>query len=389
MADIKDEKNKGQVADGSLETQNKEAKRDWRAGMYAEQQRERRIALLAPVLSVLLALIVGAIIIACLGKNPLEGYAAMVQGSLGDANKIGKTLERACPLIFTALAAVFAYKCGVFNLGGEGQFIMGGCAAASVTLVLGTDGVPALALALLAGIVAGGIWGLLPGVMKITRGLNEMITTIMLNYIALYFMEYLYKNVFSDQGLPQTAAMPKSSHLVDVGVAHAGVLLAIIVGLLVWYVVFRTSFGFKIRAVGMSPMAAQVNGFPVRRLILLAFIISGAIAGLGGSVELFGRTPFRLAEGFGSGFGFDGVAIALIAQLNPVASIVVALLFGMLSTGGTMMQSVIGVPTAIVDIIRGLIIIFAVAGMASVKLPAVKAKITALFTKNKKAEVAA
>ncbi len=380
MADIKNT---------SLEQQNKQAKTDWRAGMYAEQQREKRIAVLAPVVSVLLALIVGAVIILCLGKNPLEGYAAMIQGSLGDAAKIGKTLERACPLIFTSLAAVFAYKCGVFNLGGEGQFIMGGCAAATVTLVLGTDGVPALALALLAGIVAGGIWGLLPGVMKITRGLNEMITTIMLNYIALYFMEYLYKNVFSDQGLPQTAAMPKAAHLIDVGVAHAGVLLAIVVGLLIWYLVFRTSFGFKIRAVGMSPTAAKVNGFPVNHLILLAFIISGAIAGLGGSVELFGRTPFRLAEGFGSGFGFDGVAIALIAQLNPVASILVALLFGILSTGGTMMQSVIGVPTAIVDIIRGLIIIFAVAGMACVKLPAVKAKITSLFNKSKKAEVAA
>ncbi len=380
MADIKNK---------SLEQQNKQAKTDWRSGMYAEQQREKRIAVLAPVVSVLLALIVGAIIILCLGKNPLEGYAAMIQGSLGDASKIGKTLERACPLIFTSLAAVFAYKCGVFNLGGEGQFIMGGCAAATVTLVLGTDGVPALALALLAGIVAGGIWGLLPGIMKITRGLNEMITTIMLNYIALYFMEYLYKNVFSDQGLPQTAAMPKAAHLVDVGVAHAGVLLAIVVGLLIWYLVFRTSFGFKIRAVGMSPTAAKVNGFPVNHLILLAFIISGAIAGLGGSVELFGRTPFRLAEGFGSGFGFDGVAIALIAQLNPVASILVALLFGILSTGGTMMQSVIGVPTAIVDIIRGLIIIFAVAGMACVKLPAVKAKITSLFNKSKKAEVAA
>ncbi len=380
MADIKEK---------PLDEQNKESKRDWRAGMYAEQKREKRIAVLAPVASVLLALIVGAVIILCLGKNPLEGYAAMIQGSLGDASKIGKTLERACPLIFTSLAAVFAYKCGVFNLGGEGQFIMGGCAAATVTLTLGTDGVPALALALLAGIVAGGIWGLLPGIMKITRGLNEMITTIMLNYIALYFMEYLYKNVFSDQGLPQTAAMPKAAHLIDVGVAHAGVLLAIIVGLLVWYLVFRTSFGFKIRAVGMSPTAAKVNGFPVNRLILLAFIISGAIAGLGGSVELFGRTPFRLAEGFGSGFGFDGVAIALIAQLNPVASILVALLFGMLSTGGTMMQSVIGVPTAIVDIIRGLIIIFAVAGMACVKLPAVKAWITSVVSKNKKAEVAA
>ena len=374
MADIKNQK---------ADVGNKESKRQRRAGMYSEQQREKTLMIVTPIVSVLLALIVGAIIIACMGKSPIEGYGAMISGALGDAGKLGKTLERACPLIFTSLAAVFAYKCGVFNLGGEGQFIMGACATATVILGLGLDGFPALLLGLLAGIVVGGIWALLPGIMKITRGLNEMITTIMLNYVALYFMEYIFKNVFSDQGLPKTLAMPKASHLVDVGAAHAGVIIAIALGVILWYVIFRTSFGFKIRAVGMSPTASKVNGFPVRLLMLAAF------AGLGGAVELLGKTPFRLAGGFGSGFGFDGVAIALIAQLNPIASIVVALLFGILSTGGTMMQSVIGVPTAIVDIIRGLIIIFAVAGMAMVKLPKVKALIASLSNKNKKAEVTA
>ncbi|WP_321972164.1 ABC transporter permease [Paratractidigestivibacter sp.] len=367
----------------------KEPKTPRRGAVNEEQRREQRLMVLTPVVSMLLALIVGAVIIVCLGKNPIEGYAAMLQGSVGDLSKIGKTLERACPLIFTSLTAVFAYKCGVFNLGGEGQFIMGGCAAAYAVITFGLDGVPALLVALVMGIIFGGLWGLLPGILKITRGLNEMITTIMFNYIALYFMEFLYKNVYSDEGLPQTPAMPKSAHLVDIGPAHAGVIVAIILGIFLWYLIFRTSFGFKIRAVGLNPTAARVNGFPVRFLVLAAFVISGAVAGLGGAVELFGKTPFRLADGFGSGFGFDGVAIALIAQLNPAASIVVAIVFGMLSTGGTMMQSVIGVPTAIVDIIRGLIIIFAVAGMAMVKLPKVKAFITAMFSKDKKAEVSA
>lgn len=347
-----------------------------------EERAEKRLMVLTPILAIVAALIIGAIIIACLGKNPITGYAAMLKGSLGDMAKIAKTLERACPLIFTGLCATFAYKCGVFNLGGEGQFIMGGCATAFVLFGLKLDGPAGLLLGLLAGIVAGGIWALLPGVLKIKRGLNEMITTIMLNYVALYFMEYIFKNLYSDNSLPKTLAVPRSARLPELMGVHVGVLIAILLGVLVWYVMFRTSFGFKIRAVGMNPVASRVNGFPVMRLMLLAFIISGALAGLGGAVELLGKTPYRLASGFGSGFGFDGVAIALIAQLNPLAAVVVALLFGVLSTGGTMMQSVIGVPTAIVEIIRGLIIIFAVAGMAAVKLPQIRAFVSARMSQS-------
>ncbi|OFK24070.1 ABC transporter permease [Olsenella sp. HMSC062G07] len=346
----------------------------------AQESRERTLMILTPVVSVLLALIIGAVIIAALGKSPLQGYAAMLQGSLGTPAKLAKTLERACPLIFTGLCAVFAYKCGVFNLGGEGQFIMGGCVCASTIFGLHLSGPAGLVLGLVAGIVAGGVWGLLPGVLKITRGLNEMITTIMFNYIAMYFMEFVFKNLYSDNGLPKTVAVPDSSRLPGVLGTHVGVVLAILLAIFLWYLIFRTSFGFKIRAVGMNPVASKVSGFPVRRLVLLTFIMSGAIAGMGGAVELMGKTPYRLADGFGSGFGFDGVAIALIAQLNPIAALFVAILFGVLSTGGTMMQSVIGVPTAIVDIIRGLIIIFAIAGMAFIKLPQIKSFIESRLT---------
>ena len=336
-----------------------------------EERSERRMMILTPVIAVLLALIIGAIIIACLGKNPFEGYAAMIQGSLGDGAKLSKTLERACPLIFTGLCAAFAYKCGVFNLGGEGQFIMGGCATATCVLGLGLEGPAGLALGLLAGIVAGAIWGLLPGIMKITRGLNEMITTIMLNYVAMYFMEYIYKNVYSDNGPPKTIAIPQSARLPEVLGTHVGVILAIVLGIFIWYVIFRTSFGFKIRATGMNSTAAKVNGFPVKRLIMLSFIISGAIAGMGGATELLGK-QYRLMSGFGAGFGFDGVAIALIAQLSPIGSLVVAIFFGALTTGASSMQVGIMVPTAIVEIIRALIIIFSVSGLAVLKLPKIK-----------------
>jgi simple sugar transport system permease protein len=341
--------------------------------VFGVHNREKLFSFLVPVISILLALVVGAIIILCLGKNPLVGYGYLVQGALSSPSRIAQSLTSACPLIFTSLCVSFAYKCGVFNLGGEGQFIMGACATLVVLEVTGAEGPLAILLGLIVGIIAGGIWGLLPGLMKITRGLNELITTIMLNYVATLFMGYIYTGPFreGEGGNPQTAAVVDSAMLPKLDRMHIGVIIAILLAFVVWYVIFKTSFGFKIRAVGLNPTAAKVAGFPVKTLVLLAFVISGAIAGLGGSVELLGKS-YRLMAGFGSGFGFSGVAIALIAQLNPIGSLVVALFFGMLQTGSSSLQVGIAVPSAIIDIIRALIIIFAVSGMALLNMPQFK-----------------
>lgn len=356
----------------------------------AEEKREKLITVLTPIISVLLALLIGAIIILCLGKNPIEGYALLFSGSLGSPQKIASSLVSACPLIFTSLCAVFAYRCGVFNLGGEGQFIMGGVAAVTVALTTGVTGIPGIILCTVAGALAGGVWGMLPGIMKITRGLNEMITSIMLNYVATLFMGYIFTTVFRDGGNPQTLSVDESLMLTKIPGfrIHMGVIVAIVVALVVAYVIGKTSFGFKIRAVGLNPVAAKVNGFPVKLLVILSFVISGAIAGCGGAVELLGK-QYRLMDGFGSGFGFDGVAIALIGQLNPLASLFVAIFFGILTTGASSMQVGIMVPTAIVEIIRGLIIIFSVAGVAMLKLPKVKNFVMSLGHSKKKEEVAA
>ena len=344
----------------------------------AAEAREHLFMILAPFLSVVLALAVGAVIIALLGKDPVRGYQLLFAGSLGSPQKIASSLVSACPLIFTSICAVFAYRCGVFNLGGEGQFIMGGIAGMVTALVTGVTGVPGMALCILTGTVAGAIWGALPGIMKIARGLNEMITSIMLNYVATLFMGYIYTNAFRDGGNPQTPAVDLSLMLSKIPGfrIHMGVIIAVVVTLIVAYVMSCTSFGFKIRAVGLNPVASRVNGFPVKRLIMLSFIISGAIAGMGGAVELLGK-QYRLMSGFGSGFGFDGVAIALIAQLNPLGSLLVAFFFGVLTTGASSMQVGIMVPTAIVDIIRALIIIFSVSGVALLKLPEIKQWIAA------------
>ena len=351
--------------------------------------RERTLTILVPIISVLLALVVGGIVIACLGKNPIQGYALLFSGSLGPTQKFASSLVSACPLIFTALAAAFAYRCGVFNLGGEGQFIMGAVSAIVFLLVTGIEGIAGTVLAILVGTVVGALWAALPGIMKITRGLNEMITSIMLNYVATLFMGFIYTNAFRDGGNPQTPSVADSVMLAKIPGfrIHTGVILAIVLSLVVAYVISKTSFGFKIRAVGLNPLASKVNGFNVKFLVVAAFIISGAIAGMGGAVELLGK-QYRLMSGFGSGFGFDGVAIALIAQLNPLASLLVAIFFGALTTGASSMQVGIMVPTAIVEIIRALIIIFSVAGVALIKLPKIQALIQQMGSgKAKKEEV--
>lgn len=351
--------------------------------------RERTLTILVPIISVLLALVVGGIVIAFLGKNPIQGYALLFSGSLGTPQKFASSLVSACPLIFTALAAAFAYRCGVFNLGGEGQFIMGAVSAIVFLLVTGIEGVLGTVLAILVGTVVGALWAALPGIMKITRGLNEMITSIMLNYVATLFMGFIYTNAFRDGGNPQTPSVADSVMLAKIPGfrIHTGVILAIVLGLVVAYVISKTSFGFKIRAVGLNPLASRVNGFNVKFLVMAAFVISGAIAGMGGAVELLGK-QYRLMSGFGSGFGFDGVAIALIAQLNPLASLIVAIFFGALTTGASSMQVGIMVPTAIVEIIRALIIIFSVAGVALIKLPKIQALIQQMGSgKAKKEEV--
>lgn len=351
--------------------------------------RERTLTILVPIISVLLALVVGGIVIACLGKNPIQGYALLFSGSLGTTQKFASSLVSACPLIFTALAAAFAYRCGVFNLGGEGQFIMGAVSAIVFLLVTGIEGIAGTVLAILVGTVVGALWAALPGIMKITRGLNEMITSIMLNYVATLFMGFIYTNAFRDGGNPQTPSVADSVMLAKIPGfrIHTGVILAIVLSLVVAYVISKTSFGFKIRAVGLNPLASKVNGFNVKFLVVAAFIISGAIAGMGGAVELLGK-QYRLMSGFGSGFGFDGVAIALIAQLNPLAYLLVAIFFGALTTGASSMQVGIMVPTAIVEIIRALIIIFSVAGVALIKLPKIQALIQQMGSgKAKKEEV--
>ena len=340
------------------------------------------VNILVPLASVLLAFLIGCVIMLALGANPLVALQNLWSGSFGSLRNLGTTLSRATPLIFTGLCACFAYRCGVFNLGGEGQFIMGSIVCCVIATQSGITGFPGILLCLVAGALAGGLWAMIPGLLKIYRGQNEMIISIMLNYVATLLMGVFYTNWLRDGSVPQTMSVPKETMLQRMfGLRFTSAfVIAVVIGLLTYYFLFYTSKGFQLRAVGLNMTAAQFNGFAVKRYILVSFIVSGAIAGIGGSAELLG-TQYRLINGFASGYGFDGVSMALIGQLHPLATMLVAVFFAALRVGSTTMQAATGVPTSVSDIIQALVIVFAVAGLAMVKLPEFKAAIDKLSAK--------
>lgn len=341
-----------------------------------------------PVVSLALALLIGAIIIVALGKNPAEAYGYLLRGSFGSMNSISETILKATPLIFCGLAATFAYRCGVINLGGEGQFVMGSIMALVFSNQLfHVKGAAGVIFSVIAGTLAGALWGLVPAILKAYRGLNEMIVTIMLNYIAVLFMEFLYSGPLLEGIIPQTAAVDEGARLailIPGTKIHLGILIAAVVAVAMYYFLFYTSKGVQLRAVGLNPIAAQVNGLNIKKFVFLSFCVSGAIAGLGGALELHGA-QFRLMGGYGSGYGFDGIAIALIGQLNPIGTVLVGYLFAVLRTGANTMQVGSGIPTPVIDIIQALIIIFVVAGTALIHLPSVNQFLTRRAAQKKEA----
>ncbi|MBQ7091518.1 MAG: ABC transporter permease [Clostridia bacterium] len=340
------------------------------------------VNVMVPVISVLLAFIIGCIIIAALGANPVTALQALWKGAFGSIRNLGTTLSRATPLIFTGLCACFAYRCGVFNLGGEGQFIMGAVVCCVIGTQFNIEGLPAIILCLVAGTIAGGLWAMIPGVLKVYRGQNEMIISIMLNYVATLFMGVLFTDWMRDGSVPQTVAVPDASRLTRLfGLrATTAFVIAVVVGLAVYYFLFFTSKGFQLRAVGYNMTAAEFNGFAVKKYFLASFLVSGMIAGLGGSADILG-TQFFLINGYAAGYGFDGVSMALIGQLHPLATMLVAIFFAALRVGSTTMQAATGVPTSVSDIIQALVIVFTVAGLAMVKLPEFKALLNRIFAR--------
>lgn len=312
-----------------------------------------------PILSIVLALVIGGVILALSGNNPFAAYAALLRGSFGSAAAFGRTLEKATPLIFGGLAVAFAFKAGLFNIGGQGQLLIGAIVAAYVGFSF--DNLPFIIhmpLALLAGAVAGGLYGAIAGALKAYTGAHEVITTIMLNYVAINLTDYLADGPWKDEGIiARTPAVLESAVIPTWGFLPFGFLLAVFAAIATWYLVYRTTFGYAIRTTGINPHAAQYAGIKVSQIIILTMAISGFLAGMGGAVETLGVVG-RYQPGFNLGLGFDGITIALLAKTNPLGVIPAAILIGAMQAGSSQMQFSAGVPFQIIDVIQALILFF-------------------------------
>ena len=325
-----------------------------------------------PLAAVLLAMLIGAIILLISGANPIQAYAALFRGAFGSMTALGRTLEKATPLVFSGLAVAFAFKAGLFNIGAQGQLLFG--AITSAAIGFGIEGLPAiihLPLALLGGALAGALYGAIPGALKVFTGAHEVITTIMLNYVAINITDYLadgpWKDTSAGNVVARTPAIQDAARIPSIGGIPMGFFLAVIVAVVVWWLLNRTTLGFDIRTVGLNPSAARYAGIRVAFTVILTMVISGALAGLGGAVETQGVVG-RYQPGFNVGLGFDGITIALLGKTSPFGVIPAAILVGAMRAGAANMQFEAGVAKEIVDVILALMLFFVAADMIVRKL---------------------
>lgn len=327
------------------------------------------LPILSPLIAIAAALMVGAGLILIAGKSPIAAYGALFQEAIANYYGFGNTLTKTTPLLLTSLGVLVALKAGQFNIGGEGQIYMGGLGSALVGLyVKGFPLVIHLPMALLAGFLLGAIWGLIPGYLKAVRGVNEVITTLLLNYIAQYFISYLVQGPMIAPGAPSpfSPKLLESAQLPTIlpqTQTHAGILIALIAAGILWVVFARSPLGYQIEAVGQNPTAARYAGMSVERTIMLVLALAGGLAGLAGASEVMGL-KYRLFENFSGGYGFDAIAIAFLSRGSIPGVVFTSLFFGALRSGANVMQRSADVPVTIVYAIQGLTVLFIAISLA-------------------------
>lgn len=352
--------------------------------VWIERLRATGQAIGTPAGSVIFAFVVGALIVLATGGNPLQAYQALICGGFGlfcfggenSALQLSNTIVFLTPLILTGLAVGIGFRAGLFNIGAEGQFVMGVIAATVLGIRLGNW--PAILLVptvLLGGTLAGAVWSGISGVLKAFTGAHEVVTTIMLNYVALWLTRYLIvggplqsPNGFSTSpaiapGAQLPALLPQGPTQMYFGLpasvflANTGVFVALLAAVVYWFILKRTSLGYEIRAVGQSQRAAKYAGISVRRTIIVTMLLSGAFAGLAGAVQIMGVFPHTLTDVyFVDTTGFDAIAVSLLGLNSAVGVVLAAILFGALHAGGSVMQSDAGISGNLVFILEALVL---------------------------------
>jgi len=347
-------------------------------------------ALVIPVLALVTALAVGGLVIiftdpdtldewGSFGSDPMgalqaswdvvyEAYHALWESSLGSPQAIGRTLVEATPLALAGLSVALAFRAGLFNIGAAGQLVIGATCAAWVGFTWDLPAAVHLPLAVLAGFAGGAAWGSIAGILKARTGAHEVITTIMLNYISYLLLSYaLRSDAFQPAGRDDliSKGVAESARLPEVSVGdltvHAGLFLAIAAAVVVWWLLDRSTVGFRLKAVGANPHASRYAGMSVGAMYVLAMVLAGGLAGLAGTVNILGRPSFALTGGYYAFLGFDAIAVALLARANPIGVLGGAFLFGVLRAGSTGMQAATSTPVDIIVVIQALIILFVAA----------------------------
>jgi simple sugar transport system permease protein len=322
--------------------------------------------------AIIIALILGGMVIASVGGNPFLSYAHIARASFGDIGVLSDTIVKATPILLAALACSIAFRMKLWNIGAEGQFIMGAFGASAIVLapVLPEEAsrwlfIPVMAIA---GMAAGAIWGFIPGYLKAKFNVNEIISTLMMNYIAIAWINFWIFAVWSEGGFQMSPRFPETSWLPRLSeyassipffrglTTHAGLLLGIVAAVVLWFIVYRSRWGYEIRLIGDNPHAAQYAGISITRNTIWVMMLSGALAGLGGMSEVSGVVHRLQTSPLAAGYGFTGIIVAWLAKLNPLAIILVSILFGALILAGREIQ-----PSGIPKMIQGIILVCLIA----------------------------
>jgi simple sugar transport system permease protein len=318
------------------------------------------------VAAIVLALGVGALVCLATGYSVPAVFRELVRGAFGNAYQFAQTLTQATPILFTSLSFLIAFRCGLFNIGAEGQLYLGAFFAAWAGFTFQLPPVIHTVVCLFLGALAGAAWGFIPGWLRARRGANEFVTTMMLSYVAIYLTSWLVSPSGPYHGTQWSNQTVRIAHTAEfprlIGGAQLswGIIVGVLISILLWYLLFRTPQGYELRAVGQSPGAAEYGGINVQRTMILAMALAGALAGLGGAAEVLG-THRRFIENFSPGYGWDGIAGGLIARAHPIGAIFAAVLMGALRAGGMAIDRAGVAPADLAAVIQGLVILFVVA----------------------------